>query len=359
MATINGIKISKKTTQLHNFQKWNIDNLIFCDPKPEMTPDSITNYRINIMTTNQQLDEHGQEVFDQEGKPVNLPSMGEAMTLLGRYFSFGVSEGKNKGEVISHSLPMAMWSRDGVLSEELAVTDKIQQIIEKCKDFVYEVRKQIKKPKMEKTDLKGMDKLLFWKTDEEGERIQGEGPTVSPKLVEWKEKKDPKTGKIRPYSMSTIFYLENEVNEHGDPVEVSPFDYISDKDAKQFKLMYVTPVVKWDSIYIASDKVTIQLKVTETYIDPLQATAKKFLPNARYRELMNSNKVTEVKSGLNPLIRQPKTQDEKKDLSPKSPVTAKPVPIDPELVAEKGEPELTDAPAIKKKVIRKVTQPTK
>ena len=124
------------------------------------------------------------------------------------------------------------------------------------------------------SDLKPMDKLLWWKEDENGDRVAGQGPSFSPKLIEFSARKDTKTGKEKPYQMCTVFYLEDEVDENGNPIEINPFDFLSTKTAKKY--CFVRPAIKFESIFFGA-KISIMCKVTESDIAPVQMGPQRLL----------------------------------------------------------------------------------
>ncbi len=302
MSKLNGKKVSK-VNQLHDMVDWNLDNLVFADPVYTEMNDGDTPikfHRINLLTKNHELDENGNTVFDENGLAKTTETMGDVNFLWDRSFSFGVSENKSKetGKVTGHSMSLCLWSKEGVTEREIKVTDKLTEFIEKCKAHLLTVKKELKKPKLEESDLKKMGNLLYWKVDEEGERIPGIGPTISPKLVEFQESKNKKTGIVKPYQMCTIFYLEDEVDEDGNPLEVSPLDYLSDPKNKKYCLMYTRPVLKFESIFFGIN-ICIQCKVTESDIAPIKTGTQRLL---HHKHTVSSNKISITKPTNNPLL---------------------------------------------------------
>lgn len=265
MSTQVSKKISKQN-QLHNVETYNVDNVFFGEPDaysiPGPTP--INFHRINIYTKNQ----------DENGKLTG--SVGDLILKFPKMFSFGVSANKSQDEksVASHSVSLCMWSKEGVTPDELKSTELLEKLIQKCKEKILSVKKELKKPKMEMSDLKKLDKLLYWKEDDDGNRIPGVGPIFTPKLMEYKETKD-KSGNIKPHQIATIFYLEDEVDENGNPVEVSPLEFLSDKTNKKY--CYITPAVKIDNIFIGGTAITIQCKIYEADVATVQLGQQRLL----------------------------------------------------------------------------------
>jgi len=357
MSKVNGTKITKRT-QLHELLPYDLSNLVFADPVEGAVPGSnppVKFFRINIFAKNAKLKEvehpdgtittepeFTEPVFEngvlvKEPEYVMTESIGDFMLLMDRSFSFGVSESIDPAtkRVTGHSLAVVMYSKDGATTREVNTVDKLEKFIEVCKDHLLNVRKSVKQPKLEMSDLKNMNKLLYWKTDEDGNRIPGASPTLSPKLIEFNESVNAK-GEVKPYQMVTKFYLEDEVDEDGNPREVDPLTFLSDNANKKFKLCYVRPVIKMDSIFIGA-KISIQCKITESDIAPVQGGQQSLL-HGRHK-FKESSKTIISSKGANPLSNVPvksQDEDEKEDEKEK----------------EKEENELNDAPK-KKTVVKK------
>jgi len=282
-------KISKQN-QLHNVETYNVNNVFFGEPDADSIPGPtpINFHRINIYTKNQ--DENGKLTGTQGDLILKFPKM----------FSFGVSANKGNDEktVNSHSVSLCMWSKEGVSESELKATNLLEELIKKCKDQILSVKKELKKPKMEMSDLKKLDKLLYWKEDDNGERIPDTGPIFSPKLIEYKETKD-KNGNVKPHQISTVFYLENEVDEFGNPVEVSPLEFLSDKTNKKY--CYITPAIKIDNIFIGGTATTIQCKIYEADIELAQQGQQRLLhPNSgkKQNQLVQTSQTSQTSQTL-------------------------------------------------------------
>jgi hypothetical protein len=257
-------KISKQN-QLHEVETYNVDNVFFGEPDAYSIPGDkpINFHRINIYTKNQGAD----------GKPTG--SVGDLILKFPKMFSFGVSANKDDNEKLTgHSVSLCMWSKDGVSESELKATELLEKLIQKWKDKIMSVKKELKKPKMEMSDLKKLDKLLYWKEDEDGNRVSGVGPIFTPKLMEYKETKD-KNGNVKPHQIATVFYLEDEVDENGNPVEVSPLEFLADKNNKKF--CYITPAVKVDNIFVGGTAITIQCKIYEADVATVQLGQQRLL----------------------------------------------------------------------------------
>jgi hypothetical protein len=257
-------KISKQN-QLHNVETYNLENVFFGEPEAYSIPGDkpINFHRINIYTKNQ----------DENGKLNG--SVGDLILKFPKMFSFGVSANKDDTQKLTgHSVSLCMWSKEGVSEYELKATELLEKLITKCKDKIFSLRKELKKPKMEMSDLKKLDKLLYWKEDDDGNRIPGVGPIFTPKLIEYKETRD-KNGNVKPHQIVTVFYLEDEVDEEGNPVEVNPLEFLADKTNKKY--CFITPAIKIDNIFVGGTAITIQCKIYEADIATVQLGQKRLL----------------------------------------------------------------------------------
>jgi len=327
---INGKKVNKEN-KLHDLVTWDSKNIIFADPVSDSVPNAVppVNFvRVGLLTLNQK--------DDGKGGLVNDTTMGDLLFLMDRSFSFGVQEtlSQETKAVTGHSVSIALWEREGATERNILTVKKLEELIERCKNHLLTVKKEVKKPKLEMSDLKDMNKLLYWKTDADtGDRIPGQGPTLSPKIIEYKERKDEKTGKIKPHQIQTIFYLENEVDEHGNPLEVSPLDYLS--TASEKKYMYLRPVVKFESIFIGAKVISIQCKITEGDISPIQMGAQRLLRN--YHSIKVSDKLTfaATNSAINPLVATSTEETKEADTEGDKPTEIKVKKIKKKIIDEK------------------------
>jgi hypothetical protein len=338
MAKVNGKKVSKKN-QLVHLLDFDEENLVFADVNVEAVPgETFSAYRVNMLCKNAKLDEEGKPVLDENGKQVLTDTYGDVMLLFDRAFTFGVSQSKNKEKtkVTGHTVGMAMHTNDGATEREIQQTNKIERIIQKCKEHIYKIRKELKKPKLEMAELKPMDNLLKWKEDEDGNRIGG--PIFAPKLVERKEK--TKGDKVIPYQMQTVFYHHEEVNENGNPLEVNPLNYISDTTTKNY--FYATPVVKFDSIYDGS-KITIQCKLTEAEIEPSQLSSQRLLRKPKTVKAPTYDSVA-------PLV---KSKVDLESKQPEPPTTQSQSQPEPEPELELTDEPVTVAPKKKTTIVKK------
>ena len=208
---------------------YDIDNLCFSKPVegsiPNMNP-PVTFSRINIKT---KLDGGG---------------MGDLLIPTSLLYSFGIQKNENPdtGKVTGYSMPLCMWNRDGATDEEKAFTDMLDDVVEKAKEHLLEVKDEIGKYDLESADLKKLNPL--WYKREKGKIVEGKGPVLYPKLVISK-----KDGDI---NIVTPFVDNNSGND------MNPLDIVG-------KHANVQSVIKVESIFIGN-KISLQIKLDEALV---------------------------------------------------------------------------------------------
>jgi hypothetical protein len=102
--------------------------------------------------------------------------------------------------------------------------------------------------------------------DEDGQP-RGSAWYFSPKLMERKlyNKEDPSEMEIK---IETQFFLEDQFDEKGDPIEISPLEFLN---KKHFKFR---GAVKVDNIYIGS-KISLQCKVYDGVVSHVSKERKR------------------------------------------------------------------------------------
>ena len=123
-----------------------------------------------------------------------------------KVFSFGVSENTDptSGRVTGFVLPLVLQDRDGATKEEKLFIEKIEEIIEHCKDHVLENKDEIEKYDLTRGDLKKIGNALYWPS-EKGKRIPDRSPVLYSKLL---------TNKTRDKITSGFYEIEsNRQNE--------------------------------------------------------------------------------------------------------------------------------------------------
>ena len=264
MSKVNNIKISKQN-RLHDLQTYDFKNLVFADPYESViggTNPPVKYRKINILTKNEktrEVEQPGGTIAYEEDLDMR-DSMGNLLFLMDSMFSFGIQESRdfNNNTLTGYNMSLALDDQHNSSDRQLKTVSQFEKLILECKKYLLANRKELKLPKLDESDLKSMNKLIYQKKDEDGDRIPGTTSTISPKLYHCD---DDKT------KFETKFYLDGELDEDGEPVEVDPLKYLSDSSKKNFKFCHVRPVVRVESIYIGS-AISIQLKITEAIITP-------------------------------------------------------------------------------------------
>jgi hypothetical protein len=135
--------------------------------------------------------------------------------------------------------------------EQVNFIKQFSTLIEKIKEHLISIKKEIKKPTLDKNDLKTLNPMKQ-AVDEDG-NPKGNMWYFSPKLMEKKiyNKDDPSDMKIQ---VTTEFFLDGQYDEEGNPVQISPLEFMG---KKHFKFR---GAVKIDNVYIGS-KISIQCKI--------------------------------------------------------------------------------------------------
>lgn len=358
MSKIDGKKVSLKN-HLHEFAEYDLDNIVFADINESSVPDSnppVKFHRINILTKNAKMKEsedgHMVPERDENGKVVTDGTLGSLIVGFDSMFSFGVSVSTdpNTKKVTGHSMSFCLYTKDGVTEKEIKIVDKLEALVLRCKEYLLTAKKSFKRPLLEMSDLKDMNKFVYWKVDEDGERVAGVGPTFSAKLIEFKERVDDK-GNVQPYQMNTVFYLEDEVDDEGNPREVDPLSFLSDNANKKYNLCYVRPAIKIDSIFIGGKIINIQCKIVEADIKPIQGSSQRFL----HRHQTPKDKISILTGGsknVNPLLAISSSSS-----SSSSSVKEELSEDNESELENKNNDELHDEPPVaKKKVVKKIVK---
>jgi hypothetical protein len=239
MAKRVATKISNRNTELLDLTKFTLDNLYFETNEFEIQQGNkpIKYFKVNIGAKNN--GGIGEFVF-------NLPHY---------CHSFGVEEFQNEqGKATSHSVGLSLLDKNMSQEEQKEQLDMISafdKFIEKVKEHLFTIKKEIKKPTLDKSDIKTLNPM-HQALDEDG-NPKGNAWYFSPKLLERKiyNKEDPSDIKTK---IETTFYVDGQEDEKGNPVEISPLEFLG---KKHFKFR---GAIKVESVYVGS-KITLQCKV--------------------------------------------------------------------------------------------------
>jgi hypothetical protein len=230
-------KISARNTELIQLDEFDMNRVHF-DPVSEKEIQqgnkTIKYYNINLGSKNE--GGVGELI-------VNIPFLAH---------SFGIEEFQNEqGKVTNHSMSLSIVDSSNPTEQQLEFVRQFSQLIEKIKDHLITVKKEIKKPTLDRAELKKFNPM-YQSLDEDG-NPKGNSWYFSPKLMERKiyNKDDPSDVQIK---METKFYMEDQFDEQGEPVEISPLEFLG---KKHFKFR---GAIKIEKIYIGS-KISLQCKV--------------------------------------------------------------------------------------------------
>jgi hypothetical protein len=174
-------------------------------------------------------------------------------------FTFGVSTNKNdSGAVTGYTLPLTLWNKDGATDDQTAFISTIENVIKACKEHLVSIRKTIMKPSLTFESLIDLDKLLYYKLGEDGERVPGRGPAMYPKLF---------TKMIDGSMNITTGFIDSNGND------IDPISLIG-------KYGHTTPALFIDNIYIGS-KISLQVYVGEAIVNLVNSGHRGILPRPK------------------------------------------------------------------------------
>jgi hypothetical protein len=197
-------------------------------------------------------------------------SVGDLIIDLDRSYSFGVSESRDlaTNNLNGYTLSISMYDREGASEKQMRSVQFINCLSDVIKDHLLteEGKSSVENWDLEAPLLKKVNPLYFKR--DKGKIVEGSSPTFYPKLMYYKASKD-KNGKEREARIGTKFYLEDEVDENGDSLEVNPLDFLGVR-------CHVTPAVKFENVYVAS-KISMQCKVYEANVKAADSGPKRLL----------------------------------------------------------------------------------
>jgi hypothetical protein len=302
-------------TQLSSPETYDVNKMVFSKPikgssKTKDGEPSIKFSRIMINTQN------------------NDGSIGELVFPTTRLFSFGVSSNTNPdtGMVSGYTLPLCLHSKDGASPQEKAFSNKLEELVEKCKDHLLleSTREDIEKYDLERSELKKLNSFIYWKRDK-GKIVEGSGPTLYPKLIESK-----KEGRIK-----TPFFDQ-------DGNDINPMSLVG-------KYCWVNAAIKIESIFVGA-KIALQVKVFEAEVQLIDSGIKRLLPRpkAQTRVEVSQPQQLPISNASQPaqdIDEDDGDEDEQIEDTPQPQVAKPPAPVQ--------EPEPTPARKAVRRVVKK------
>lgn len=232
------------STQLTNPSDFNVTNMKFSKPETGTIPGNgptINFHRIRIGYKN------------DDG------TTGDLVLATQKLFSFGVQENTdmNSGRVTGYSLPLCLHNRNGATEHETKFVDVIRELVENCKDHLMDVKDEIGKYDLERSELKKLDPV--YQKREKGKIVEGKGPSLYPKLLISKKGGDMKI---------QTFFTNAATGEDVDPLMLTK------------KYMHATCGIKVESIFVGN-KISLQIKVYECLFEPVDTGMKRLLSKPR------------------------------------------------------------------------------
>lgn len=224
-------------TQLTDIHEYDVNNIIFSKPEVGSIPNTpISFHRVHISTKN----------------PDN--SVGELIISTEQLFSFGLQENTDmsSGLTNGYSVPLCLYSKNGVTDNEKSFCDKFTEIVDSCKEHILSVKDEIGKYDLEMSDLKKLNPM-YWKRDK-GVIDESKGPTLYPKVI---------VSKKNGLKINT-FFTDAETGEDVDPMTLLK------------KYMNCVCGLKIESIFIGN-KISLQIKVYECMFSIIDTGMKRLL----------------------------------------------------------------------------------
>lgn len=243
---------------------YDVENLTFGAPQLK-TPKSVPKYcTIPILSKDPQGLKSGNK---------------KILFVLPEFFSYGVkigvgkkeeSDEKDKNEKVekpkpedqnsAKNLSLVLWDRDGATEDQLIVTEKLDQIVERIKSEFARVNSLDDARKLTgnkfsdsavNVRLEKMDKFIYRKLDDKNEVVPNTSPNMTVKLIE--KKNYSRAGILLDTTCNTIFRLKDT-----DEI-VDPMNYLNTK-------IRITPIIIFESLFTNSSFTSIQCKISEAYI---------------------------------------------------------------------------------------------
>lgn len=249
MSTVKPINRSHNT-QLSTIP-YDTSKIILDEPIAGNIPGStIQFFRINIGTRNANKTE------------------GELVFALPKLSTYGVKESldQNTKVLTGYGAGLCLFDRDHQTDEQREIAQTITNIVEKCKDHLIlkDVKKKVKKMDLDRGDLKKMSPMSFVK-DKVTEEPQPDKPVLNVKIIYSKPKKDS-DGNDVDGRICTPFYRDDEVDDNGEPIALSPEEFLN-------KSGMIRAVIKIESIFVGKD-IKLQVKILEAAFKTEQRTTK-------------------------------------------------------------------------------------
>ena len=168
-------------------------------------------------------------------------------------FSFGAQENVNPdtGKVNGWTLPIVMYNKNGATEEQSKWVEKFNEIVERCKDYVMENKKEVDRYNLERPQLNKIGGCMWWSKNG-GIVDEKRGPTLYRKLIVGKSQAQ----KRYDTKFRAVSDLLGQNDAGVDIGKEELMDYCN-----------VIAVIKIESIYVGGGKISLQVKVSEALVE--------------------------------------------------------------------------------------------
>jgi hypothetical protein len=237
---------------------WNISQLILEEPEKVSLPNDpkLKAFKINLRNANEDGTK-GRLIFQFERSP-----------------SLGIST------KYGTSLGLKMY--DGTPTERQQKTlDSVNEIVETVRNYIYNNRKEVNKPKLtglNDSEFKYLNPIKYKEDEETGDRVEGMAPLMNIKFLTGKDKDSREI-------IRTVFTLEDEYDDKGEPLEVDWNEFVN-------KGCFATCVIRFDSVFIG-EKIVFRIYLVECDLKANQPRGgpKRFLRSNRFATASTVTKV--------------------------------------------------------------------
>jgi hypothetical protein len=177
-------------------------------------------------------------------------STGDLIISAPRVYSFGLSQtvSMTTGKPDGYTLPLCLHSRDGPTNEEKSFIQAFNDIVDRARQYVLEIKTSIGKFDLDAGDLKKMNPLYIKKDKKTGKPEDGVGPVLYPKVMQRAAKNGKNYSEDQEKVITTLFYDQNGR-------DIDPLSLLE-------KQGFAIAAIKIESIFIGA-KISLQVKIHE------------------------------------------------------------------------------------------------
>lgn len=184
-------------------------------------------------------------------------SVGDLIIPTEELYSFGLQEQKDfvtKQPNGSYVFPLCLYNKEEPTDKQKEWVTVFEKIVKECKQYILQNKQELGLYDIDKSDLRKLSPL-YWKK-ENGKVVDGLGPTLYAKLYVSKRGGNTK--------FVSAFY--DDEGKDIDPMDIFEHHCLA------------KAAIKIESIFINAGKVSIQVKLYEAEVKPIQQSLKRLLP---------------------------------------------------------------------------------